>query len=138
MKKIVFGAFALAVLLLAGCSSLTVPYMVTDNPVGSKTGEVTESYLFGGIVPLPVSSILPAIPVPTAAPESGSILPVSPPALSIRGGDMVSILTGIPLGGDFSLSSAAANGGITKIATVEIRTEANPFIVKRTLIVTGN
>jgi PBP1b-binding outer membrane lipoprotein LpoB len=101
MKKIVLGALVLAVLLLAGCSSLTVPYGVTDNPVGSKTGEVTESYLFGQILP------------------NG-------------------IISGIPMGGDFTLSGAAANGGITKISTVEVRVDANPFILKRTLIVTGN
>jgi hypothetical protein len=101
MKKIVFGALALAVLLLAGCGSITVPYMATDNPVGSKTGEASESYLFGQVLP------------------NG-------------------MLVGIPLGGEFTLSGAAANGGITKVATVEIRTEANPFILKRTLIVTGN
>jgi hypothetical protein len=100
MKKIVFGVLALAVLLLAGCASLTLPYGVTDNPVGSKTGEVSESYLFGRVI-------------------EGEI-------------------RGIPLGGDFTLSGAAANGGITKISTVEIRTEVNPFIYKRTLIVTGN
>jgi hypothetical protein len=92
MKKIVIGALALAVLLLAGCSSITVPYGATDNPVGSKTGEVTASFLFGYV----------------------------------------------PTGGEFTLSGAAANGGITKIATVEVRTDANPFIVKKTLIVTGN
>jgi hypothetical protein len=92
MKKIVFGALALLVLLLAGCSSLTLPYAVTDNPVGSKIGEVTSSFLFGTL----------------------------------------------PLGGDFTLSAAAANGGVTKIATVEVRTDVNPFITKKTLIVTGN
>jgi hypothetical protein len=100
MKKIVFGALALAVLLLAGCSSITLPYAATDNPVGSKTGEVTESYLFAGSY----------------------------------GG----YTWGIPLGGEFTLSGAAANGGITKISTVEVRVDANPFILKRTLIVTGN
>jgi hypothetical protein len=92
MKKIVFGVLALAVLLLAGCSSLTVPYAVTDNPVGNKVGEVSESFLFGRI----------------------------------------------PLGGEYTLSAAAANGGVTKIATVEERIERTPFILKRTLIVTGN
>jgi hypothetical protein len=101
MKKIVFGVLALAVLLLAGCSSITVPLAATDNPVGSKTGEVTTSYLFGV----------------TFGPY---------------------VYSGIPLGGEFTLSGAAANGGITKIATVEVRTDANPFIVKKTLIVTGN
>jgi hypothetical protein len=102
MKKIVFGVLALTVLLLAGCSSLTVPYAATDNPVGSKTGETTASWLFGGIAVGNYS------------------------------------LSGIPLGGEFTLSAAAANGGITKISTVEVRSEINPFILKKTLIVTGN
>jgi hypothetical protein len=101
MKKIVFGALALAVLLLAGCSSITLPYAATDNPVGSKTGEVTESILFRVV-------------------SQGIV-----------------VFPGFPLGGEFTLSGAAANGGITKIATVEVRTDANPFITKNTLIVTG-
>jgi hypothetical protein len=105
MKKIVFGVLALTVLLLAGCSSLTVPYAATDNPVGSKTGEVTASWF------LPGASV----------------------------GNYYTLLGGgIPLGGEFTLSAAAANGGITKIATVEERVDANLFILKKTLIVTGN
>jgi hypothetical protein len=48
------------------------------------------------------------------------------------------VLYAIPLGGEFTYSGAAANGGITKIATAEIRVDTNPFILKRALIVTGN
>jgi hypothetical protein len=92
MKKIILGVLVLSVLLLtAACTSVTVPVGITDNPVGSKTGEATASYLFGYI----------------------------------------------PLSSDTGYSTAAANGGISKIATVEKRTESNPFITKITTIVTG-
>lgn len=92
MKKIIFGVLALSVLLLtAACVSITKPVAITDNPVGSKTGEATASYLFGRI----------------------------------------------QLSGDLGLSTAAANGGVSKIATVEQRIESNPFMTKITTIVTG-
>jgi hypothetical protein len=125
MKKIIFGVFALAVLLLAGCSTITMPYKVTDNPVGSKTGEVTATFLFGQIYDdwfLHHSDVTPN----NRDGYAGAIT-------STRFSGLL-----LPIGGDFTLSKAAANGGITKISTVEIRTETNPFIVKRTLIVTGN
>jgi hypothetical protein len=93
MKKIILGVLVLAVLLLAAaCTSITSPVGITDNPVGSKTGEATASYLFG-------------------------VLQIS---------------------GDLGLSTAAANGGISKIATVENRIESNPFMTKITTIVTGD
>lgn len=44
----------------------------------------------------------------------------------------------ILLSGDISYSTAAANGGVTKIATVERRFEKTLFVVKVTTIVTGN
>ncbi|MDR1277124.1 MAG: TRL-like family protein [Treponema sp.] len=40
--------------------------------------------------------------------------------------------------GDMSLSTAAANGGVTRIATVEQRVETTLAQVKITTIVTGN
>jgi hypothetical protein len=93
MKKIIFGVLVLSVLLLsAACTSITRPVAITDNPVGSKTGETTASYLFGRL----------------------------------------------QLSGDMGLSTAAANGWISKIATVENRVETNPFMVKITTIVTGD
>jgi hypothetical protein len=42
------------------------------------------------------------------------------------------------IGGDNGYSTAAANGGVQKIATVEQRIDSNPFITKVTTIVTGN
>jgi nitrous oxide reductase accessory protein NosL len=91
MKKLVLAILVLVVLMLAACSSITVPVAITDNPVGSKTGEST-------------------------ATQIGPIL----------------------LSGDVSYSTAAANGGVTKIATVERRIETTLFVHKITTIVTGN
>jgi hypothetical protein len=44
----------------------------------------------------------------------------------------------LPTQGDKSLSTAAANGGVTKIATVEQRVQWTPIQTKVTTIVTGN
>ncbi|MDR1099285.1 MAG: TRL-like family protein [Treponema sp.] len=95
MKKICFVVLALALMSLAACSSITTPVMITDNPVGSKTGEVTATVSYIPLIGYVVTS------------------------------------------GDSSLSSAAANGGITRIATVERRVETTPFSTKITTIVTG-
>jgi hypothetical protein len=93
MKKLVLAVLVLTVVMLAACSSITYPVAITDNPVGSKTGESTYTLL----------------------------------------------LSAIPLSNDFSYSTAAANGGISKIATVETRVEKTfgYLLVKVTTIVTG-
>jgi hypothetical protein len=100
MKKTMFALVALAVLLVAACSTITLPVAITDNPVGDKVGETTETY-FGGYYP--------------GSPYGGLFLK-----------------------GSGALSDAAANGGVTKIATVERRIVKVPFITKVTTIVTGN
>jgi hypothetical protein len=41
MKKIIFSVLTLAALLLAACTTITTPVAITDNPVGTKTGEAT-------------------------------------------------------------------------------------------------
>ncbi|MDR1375041.1 MAG: TRL-like family protein [Treponema sp.] len=92
MKKAIFALVVLAVLLMAACSTITLPVEITDNPVGDKVGETTESYLFGYLY----------------------------------------------ISGSGAYSAAAANGGVTKIATVEKRIVSNPFMTKVTTIVTGN
>jgi hypothetical protein len=92
MKKAIFALVVLAVLLVAACSTYVLPVEITDNPVGSKVGETTESFLFGYLY----------------------------------------------LGGSGGYADAAANGGVTKIATVEKRISTNPFMTKITTIVTGN
>ncbi|MDR2305111.1 MAG: TRL-like family protein [Treponema sp.] len=102
MKKIILGALVLVLIILAGCSSITVPVAATANPVGSKVGEATENRIFGGAF----------IRMGT----NGFLLFVT---------------------GDKGLSTAAANGGVSRIATVEQRIDRNPFITKITTIVTG-
>jgi hypothetical protein len=95
MKKIIFGALVLSVMLLAACTTITRPVAATENPVGSKVGEATSSYIFWG---------------------------------------------NIRTNGDRSLSTAAANGGVQKIATVEqriYRSAFGGFSRKITTIVTG-
>jgi outer membrane murein-binding lipoprotein Lpp len=91
MKKLVLALLVLAVFMVAGCSSLTIPYEITDNPTGAKVGESTATMI-------------------------GPLL----------------------LSGDISLSTAAANGGVTKISTVDRRLENKLFITNVTTIVTGN
>jgi hypothetical protein len=102
MKKIILGTLVLVLIILAGCTSLTVPVAATANPVGSKVGEATETRYFGGVY--------------VAAGSAGFLLFYS---------------------GDKGLSTAAANGGVSRIATVEQRIDTNPFVTKVTTIVTG-
>jgi hypothetical protein len=102
MKKIILGTLVLVLIILAGCSSLTLPVAATANPVGSKVGEATETRIFGG--------------------------------LHVQMGTNGFLLF---FSGDKGLSTAAANGGISRIATVEQRVDSNPFILKVTTIVTG-
>ena len=45
MKKLILALVA-SLILLASCSTIT-PVCATSNPVGSKVGEATASYLFG-------------------------------------------------------------------------------------------
>jgi hypothetical protein len=82
MKKIIFALLSLAVLFtVAGCSStITAPVEATNNPIGSKVGEQSETVNFVWILPL-----------------SWSI--------------------------DASAYKAAQNGGITKIATIDVQTK---------------
>ncbi|MDR0657057.1 MAG: TRL-like family protein [Treponema sp.] len=103
MKKIILGTLVLVLIILVGCSSITVPLAATANPVGSKVGEATESRIFGG--------------------------------LTFSQGGVIKLV--LFYTGERSLSTAAANGGISRIATVEQRIDKNPFIVKVTTIVTG-
>jgi uncharacterized protein YceK len=52
MKKVIFGTLVLAVMLLAGCTTVTTPYGVTENPVGDKVGEglsLQEAAANGGV-----------------------------------------------------------------------------------------
>ncbi len=96
MKKIAVIGAMVALLVLAGCTSVT-PVGATSNPVGSKVGESTATFLFGG------------------------------PAF------------GIPLGGgDVSIQTAAQNGGISSISTVDQKIVNYYFMTKVSTIVTGD
>jgi hypothetical protein len=100
MKKgILVLAIMLAVFALMGCTTtITRPVDVSNNPIGSKVGEQSESVTFFG--PFPLSYSL-----------------------------------------DASAYKAAQNGGISRIATVDFRTETVNRIFTRqvtyTTIVTG-
>lgn len=48
MKKILFGSVIALSLALASCAS-TLPLTATSNPVGSKMGQASATYLFGTI-----------------------------------------------------------------------------------------
>jgi ABC-type glycerol-3-phosphate transport system substrate-binding protein len=80
MKKIIFALLALAVLFAAAaCTSvITAPVDATNNPIGSKVGEQSETVHFVWILPFSYSI-------------------------------------------DASAYKAAQNGGITKIATVDVQ-----------------
>jgi hypothetical protein len=100
MKKAFFVCAAvLAVFALMGCTTtITRPIDVSNNPIGSKVGEQSESVTFFLVFPLNYSL-------------------------------------------DASAYKAAQNGGISKIATVDFRTETVDRIFTRqvthTTIVTG-
>jgi len=50
MKKVLFGTILVLALSLASCAT-TYPLTATSNPVGSKMGQASATYLFG-ILPL--------------------------------------------------------------------------------------
>lgn len=92
--KIIKSLIILATLTftLASCS-VTAPYMVTQNEMGSKEGKASATFVFG--------------------------IPVN--------------------GGDCSTRTAARNGNITKIATVDTQVKNYLcIVVVRATIVTGN
>lgn len=81
MKKVLFGSLIALSLALASCAT-TLPLTATSNPVGSKMGQASATYLFGYI----------------------------------------------PLGAaDMGIYTAAKNGGITKISTVD--TKMTPMFI---------
>jgi hypothetical protein len=48
-----------------------------------------------------------------------------------------SLSTGLVLGGPYTIAQAAKNGGITKIATVDVKSQNFLLFTKNSLIVTG-
>ena len=92
MKKIAVVCALAALLVLVGCTTVN-PVGATSNPVGSKVGESSATFLFGGI----------------------------------------------PLGrGDVSIQTAAQNGGISSISTVDQKVVNFYFMTKVSTIVTGD
>ena len=92
MKKIISVCILATLLVLAGCTTV-VPVTATSNPVGSKVGESTGSFLFG-LFPLGSKN-------------------------------------------DMSIQTAAKNGGITTISTVDEKVADYFFVVKVSTVVTG-
>ena len=92
MKKIAILSALVALLLLAGCTTI-VPVGATGNPVGSKVGEASGSYLFG-FLPLKAKN-------------------------------------------DMGIQTAAKNGGISSISTIDQKIADYFFIVHVTTVVTG-
>lgn len=108
MKKSIIYILAVAfVATLASCS-ISVPLLLSNNPIGNKKGSSSATCIFTG----------------------GQGARVGP----VRG---AFLYNGIMFNKDFSIYEAAKNGGINKIATVDLRIDWYVFFTKKTLIVTG-
>ena len=101
--------FALGILLLSSCSA-TLPGIVTNNPVGKKTGVSSTACIFSG--------------VGLRASNYGFI-------------GVNSSYLGIIFNGDFGIVDAAKNGKISKIATVDVKVTQYFLFSKIEYIVTG-
>jgi len=110
MKNLKLSLAALIVACLTSCS-VTEPLHLTNNAIGSKVGKSTTAAMFTG---------------------------------AGRGATQYSPLTGgaaqshgLIFNHDFSIYDAAKKGGISKIATVDLRVDWYVFFTKKTYIVTG-
>jgi hypothetical protein len=90
MKKNIIKAFAIVIIAAMSACSVSVPFAVTDNSVGSKVGIARQKAFLN-----------------------------------------------ICVNCDVGISKAAANGGITKIATVDYKVRNSFFFVTYETIVTG-
>jgi len=91
MKKILLWLTVTSMLTMAACAT-TYPLTATSNPVGSKMGQASATYLLG-----------------------------------------------IPLGNsDMGIYTAAKNGGITKISTVDVKYQPMFLIATVTTLVSGD
>jgi hypothetical protein len=91
MKKFtLFCAVVIAAMALQSCS-VSMPVLVTDNPVGSKVGEASYKVIFG--------------------------FP--------------------PMNADAGIATDAKNGGISKVATVDIKVRGGLFTQTVSTVVTG-
>jgi hypothetical protein len=101
---------ASAMVFLVSSCSVSYPFLLTNNPIGSKKGKSTTVTLFGGSGRYATSP----------APFQGK-----------------SVYNGIMLNKDFGLPEAVKKGKISKVATVDIRYDWYFFFSKTTFLVTG-
>lgn len=103
MKKIIKSiAVILSITIFASCST-TLPYEVTNNPIGTKVGKSSTATIFGW--------------------EGGWFNRPSS--------------TGWRFNKNYSIYDAAKKGGITRVATVDLKTTSFILYRKYELIVTG-
>lgn len=123
MKTFKVSLFILLTSLITSCA-VTKPYLLTNNPIGSKTGKSTSVCLFAGGF---IDCSMPA-QNPVANPYTRAL------SKNVFEG---SVTNGIMLNQNLSVAEAAREAGITKIATVDIRTDWYVLFSKKTYIVTG-
>ena len=109
MKTIKTTLFILAVVIFSSCS-VSSPHLLTNNAIGKKVGTSSTACLFSGGF---------------SKAFGGAITP----------GTMQ--YNGIQFNKDFSVYDAAKKGGISKIASVDLRYDWYFFFSKKTYIVTG-
>jgi hypothetical protein len=107
MKNLKITLITLVVACLTSCS-VTLPLHLTNNTIGSKVGKSTTGSIFNA--------------------SGGAIAPVN---------GYAPMYHGLMFNKDFSIADAAKKGGISKIATVDIRVDWYVFFTKKTYIVTG-
>lgn len=110
MKNLKLSLAALIVACLTSCS-ITEPLYLTNNAIGSKVGKSSTGAILSG-----------------AGRSSTAYAPLT-------GG--VAQYHGLIFNHDFSIYDAAKKGGISKIATVDLRIDWYVLFTKKTYIVTG-
>jgi TRL-like protein family len=110
MKKLTKSiAVALAALVFASCST-TLPLEVTNNPIGTKVGKISTNTIFGWMA-------------------AGG--------MGVSGYHNRMSSMGWRFNKEYSLYNAAKKAGISKIATVDLKTTNYVLFRKYELIVTG-
>ncbi len=108
MKNLKISLVALVVACLTSCS-VTSPLHVTNNTIGSKVGKSSTGAIFTGS-------------------GASGVTPYN---------GYAAMYHGLIFNKDFSIYDAAKKGGISKIATVDLRVDWYVFFTKKTYIVTG-
>ena len=79
-----------------------------------------------------------AVVLMTACSITGPLTATSNPIGKKVGTAKANIICGLTFGGDYSVQTAAKNGGITKVSTVDVKTfNCLGIFMSRTTIVTG-